>query len=93
MDRNKPPGQWDDGVREPRVVLSPEPNVELLGRSNRRASDVDSSDHRAPHQGVNAASDEPTLPAPVKVPVSHPRLKNRMLEDAPDKPIPEVDKP
>jgi len=74
MDQTKPPGQWDDGVREPRVVLSAEPNRDLLASGKRRVSDVAVADQR----GARPAADEG------QAPVSHPRLKNRQLEEAPD---------
>lgn len=46
----KIPNQWSDGVREPRVVLSPEPNRVLQGALKRPLVDCKKLDQRAANQ-------------------------------------------
>ncbi len=49
-DRTKPPGNWSDGVREPRPVLSPEPNRDLLGEPAKTPRTPRVVEHRAANQ-------------------------------------------
>jgi hypothetical protein len=49
-ERAKPPGNWSDGVREPRAVLSPQPNRDLSGKPAQTPRPPRVVEHRAANQ-------------------------------------------
>lgn len=91
MDQKKPPGPWNDGVREPRATLSAAPNQTLLNPPAKPLLDCKNLDQRAANQPFPELSDEAlllsqeTTTAPPRA--KHPRLKYRALLQALSEPL------